>query len=239
MAAGNYMVTAKKGSRYSNPLVISITDPIVVVSESCTDGTVTLTGSGFGDSYLDANGSLTNVSGDITTTTEKCNKKGRCTTTTTTTTETGNVGSWSDTAIEASFSACPDAGTVGVSNVFTTSSGDTGGDTGGSCADYSDSNSCNADSDCEWGGTNKKGKGGSCSDVGGGNPGGSDADGDGVDDAVDNCPNDPNPGQEDADGDGIGDACDQPSGGSCSDYTDKNSCRGASCSWDNRGGTCS
>jgi len=35
-----------------------------------------------------------------------------------------------------------------------------------------------------------------------------DADGDGVSDPCDNCPEDPNPGQEDGDGDGKGDACD-------------------------------
>jgi hypothetical protein len=35
-----------------------------------------------------------------------------------------------------------------------------------------------------------------------------DADGDGIGDATDNCPNVANPGQEDSDGDGIGDACD-------------------------------
>lgn len=36
-----------------------------------------------------------------------------------------------------------------------------------------------------------------------------DTDGDGVEDAADNCPAKPNPNQADADGDGIGDACDQ------------------------------
>ena len=37
---------------------------------------------------------------------------------------------------------------------------------------------------------------------------GSDSDGDGVNDDVDNCPNTANPGQEDNDSDGSGDACD-------------------------------
>jgi len=37
---------------------------------------------------------------------------------------------------------------------------------------------------------------------------GADTDGDGVNDDVDNCPDDPNPGQEDLDDDGVGDACD-------------------------------
>ena len=37
---------------------------------------------------------------------------------------------------------------------------------------------------------------------------GVDTDGDGIDDALDNCPDDSNPGQEDFDGDGLGDVCD-------------------------------
>jgi hypothetical protein len=40
-----------------------------------------------------------------------------------------------------------------------------------------------------------------------------DFDGDGVPDAVDNCPFTPNPGQEDTDADGLGDACDHCPGG--------------------------
>jgi hypothetical protein len=35
-----------------------------------------------------------------------------------------------------------------------------------------------------------------------------DADGDGIPDAIDNCPADVNPDQQDLDGDGLGDACD-------------------------------
>ncbi len=49
-----------------------------------------------------------------------------------------------------------------------------------------------------------------------------DADGDGVCDTVDNCPDDPNPDQADADGDGIGDACDNCPANFNPDQTDAN-----------------
>lgn len=63
------------------------------------------------------------------------------------------------------------------------------------------------------GGGNGGGEGGGGEGGGGGGSGGgeggeaADSDGDGVADAIDNCPNTPNPDQADADTDGIGDAC--------------------------------
>ncbi|GMG87947.1 extracellular catalytic domain type 1 short-chain-length polyhydroxyalkanoate depolymerase [Biformimicrobium ophioploci] len=73
-------------------------------------------------------------------------------------------------------------------------------------------------SDCQWiadGDSSCAGPVQACS-AGGGSDGGSggggteptDSDGDGVEDTLDNCPNDVNPGQADNDSDGIGNACD-------------------------------
>ena len=54
---------------------------------------------------------------------------------------------------------------------------------------------------------------------------GSDADGDGIDDATDNCPNTANPDQADNDNDGIGNACDATPDGetdNCAEFTSSN-----------------
>ncbi|WP_282073323.1 thrombospondin type 3 repeat-containing protein, partial [Janibacter hoylei] len=47
-----------------------------------------------------------------------------------------------------------------------------------------------------------------------------DLDGDGVENDLDNCPQESNPNQEDSDNDGIGNACDQESGLSCAAFED-------------------
>ncbi len=71
-------------------------------------------------------------------------------------------------------------------------------------------------SQCEWvaeGNASCNGPLQACS-----GPGGTDSDGDGVLDTVDNCPDVANPGQEDTDGDGVGDAC-PVTGSGCDEQT--------------------
>jgi hypothetical protein len=151
-APGNYDIQAVKAQFASNPAVISIIPAPVVTDLTCADGTATITGSGF-VAYVEGSG--TSVSGTVVTT--YVDKKGR--TRTTTTTETGAVSSWSDTAIVAGFSACP--ADVTVNSVYGSASTSSGGGTDpptGSCSDYGNEDSCNADSACEWR-TKKKGRG--------------------------------------------------------------------------------
>jgi hypothetical protein len=107
VAPGSYKIAAKKASRNSNPLNVSITPAASIVSATCADGTVTIAGSGF-SGYLDAADSGTSVTGTV---------DGN--------TETGAVASWSDTEIVAGFSSCPDD-TVDVTTVFDTASATVG-----------------------------------------------------------------------------------------------------------------
>lgn len=71
-----------------------------------------------------------------------------------------------------------------------------------------------------------------CSDDDEGNPVVLDADGDGIADAIDNCPQVANADQMDTDGDGSGDACDPPTtgtGGTCNDGIMNNGETGLDC----------
>jgi len=60
-APGNYSLTAVKNETASNSVNLSIVPAVNITSASCTDGTVSITGSGF-SSYVDADGSGTYVS---------------------------------------------------------------------------------------------------------------------------------------------------------------------------------
>jgi hypothetical protein len=125
VAPGNYKIAAKKGSRNSNPMNIAITPNATIDSATCSDGTVTISGSGF-SSYLNAADSGTKVEATVTYRVGG-KKKG----TTVTETLAADISSWSDTGIVGSFPACPD--TVDLTTVFdeasssVTSSGNGGG----------------------------------------------------------------------------------------------------------------
>jgi hypothetical protein len=114
VAPGNYKIAAKKASRNSNKLNIAVTPNTTIDSATCTDGTVTITGSGF-SSYLDAADSGTAV---VATVTYRVGgkKKG----TDVTETLSAEISSWSDTEIVGSFPTCPDS--VDVTTVFDTAS---------------------------------------------------------------------------------------------------------------------
>ncbi len=60
LAPGSYRISAVNGTMASVPLNLVVTPPVSVSSALCSDGTVTVSGSGFG-SHLDAQGSGTGV----------------------------------------------------------------------------------------------------------------------------------------------------------------------------------
>lgn len=101
-APGNYKIQAVKAGVASNPVVASVKPKVSIADATCAeDGSVTLTGSGFGG-YLEGSG--ISVSGTVPTGKAK---KGR-----TTKTEEASIASWSDTQIEARFGTCPSDATV-------------------------------------------------------------------------------------------------------------------------------
>jgi hypothetical protein len=101
--AGNYEVRAIKNNEASNPVVITIKPPVVISSLECnrTDGTVTISGSGFSekpagtDSYLNVKENATLL----------------------------NIASWTDTLIQASGAACN--GMITVNSLYSSSSSST------------------------------------------------------------------------------------------------------------------
>jgi hypothetical protein len=119
VAPGSYKIAAKKASRNSNPLNVTITPAASIVSATCADGTVTIAGSGF-SGYLDAADSGTKVEAWVTYRVGD-RKKG------TDVTEylAADISSWSDAEIVGSFPACPDD-TVDVTTVFDAASATVG-----------------------------------------------------------------------------------------------------------------
>ena len=172
LSAGTHMLRAKKYQKLSNPAVIVVTPQVVIGSVTCADGAATISGSGF-SGYLDASDSPTQVTGDVTTTggtdcsvysdKRTCNQQTDCSWNKrarvceggggdpVTTNETAQINSWTDTQIEAQFSACPDDGTVAVTTVWDITGSVDPPDA--ACSDYGDKTSCNADANCHW---NKK-----------------------------------------------------------------------------------
>jgi hypothetical protein len=160
VAPGSYKLALKKTLKKSNPINLAITPNATIDSASCADGVVTIAGSGFG-AYLDASNSGTSVSATVTTTTGKGKNK-----TTVTETVNGEVSSWRDTEIVATFASCP--ASVDVATVFDQATATVGGSSsGGACSDHTDEDSCTADAACTW----SPKKGGSCQDAGGGGGG--------------------------------------------------------------------
>ena len=98
IASGNYDLRAVKGDKSSNPIVVAVIPDVVISSASCTDGVVTITGSGFSQ-YVNAANSGTSVQISGST----------CT-----------VNSWTDTEIVANCGTC--SGTLLVNSVFGTAS---------------------------------------------------------------------------------------------------------------------
>ncbi len=84
LSVGTYKVVALKGDKLSNPKKLNVTPKVEAISATCTNGTVTISGSGF-NAYFDADNSGTSVTSGST---------------------MGRVSSWSDSEIVVKFAGC-------------------------------------------------------------------------------------------------------------------------------------
>ncbi len=84
LSAGTYKLVAKKGMQISNPKTFCLTPVVNVYSATCSNGTVTISGSGF-NAFVDAANSGTDVTSG---------------------TASASIVSWSDTEIVAEFPTC-------------------------------------------------------------------------------------------------------------------------------------
>jgi hypothetical protein len=86
LSTGNYTLRAVKEDKVSNPVALSIKPDVVITDVSCSDNTLTVTGSGFGDVTPEGTEGIINVEVDNIPV---------------------SINAWADTQIQAVVQSCP------------------------------------------------------------------------------------------------------------------------------------